>query len=138
MLEPPPAGTDDGRMRNLVVSVLMLAVVCASAPRARADSCYSNSQCPAGYVCWGGQCQPGGSNGQTPSSSRGGSPNLLVVALGLVVIVGVIYWLRPGGPASSAAETTPATRALPPDSGSCTAAASAKPQGHSLALTLAF
>ena len=123
-------------MRTLVASVVAVTLASASAPAARADNCYSNTQCPSGYICWGGQCQLGGSNGQTPSS-HGGSPSVLAAVLGLVLIVGVVYWLRPGGPASSA-ETSPTTRALPPDLATCSTSTFRRQPAHALALTLVF
>src|SRR5437870_9751188 len=102
-------------MRARIAAITVAAVLlCATA--AFADNCYSNSQCSAGYICWGGECVPGGSNGQTPSTSGSGEVNWVFLGLGIVLIGAVICWLRPGGPASSAAQarvvaaTPPAAR----------------------------
>src|SRR5450432_4346223 len=99
------------------LSTLIVAVLLACSVEARADSCYSNSQCGAGYICWGGQCELGGSNGQAPSSSAngGGGVNPVAFVLGLVVIVGLIYVISVHTTADAAARVTPAQNAIPPE-----------------------
>jgi hypothetical protein len=99
------------RSREMLLAFLAAFVLSSSKP-ALADSCSISSQCQPGLICWGGQCVPPGSPGQTPSPS-GAKMDPVMFVIGVVIIVGIIYEISlHSGPNSTGRELPPAMTGL--------------------------